>query len=78
MTNTLPTVSTKKIINKFVYGEIRQMNVKGENMPLEYLALLQECSNLEDLVDAVDSYYDMRSRCSASQHILLCMDYEED
>jgi len=74
----MPTVSVKKLINKFVYGEIKQMNAKGENMPLNYLAMLQECSDLEDLVNAVDTYYDMRSRCSASQHILLCMDYEED
>lgn len=74
----MPTVSLNKIINKFIYGEISQMRKKGEGMPLDYLADLQECTTLEDLIESVNSYYDMRSRASSCQHILNVMDYEED
>lgn len=75
---TMPTVTLHKIINKFLYGEISQMKAKGESMPLDYLALIQECSTLEDLIETVNQYYDMRSRTSASHHILNVMDYEEE
>lgn len=74
----MPTVTLNKIVNKFIYGEIAQMKNKGETMPLNYLALLQECSTLEDLILTVDDYYDMRSRASAAHYILTIMDYEEE
>jgi hypothetical protein len=74
----MPTVSVSKIINKFLYGELAQLKAKGESMPLDYLALIQECTTLEDLIDAINGYYDMRSRASACQHILNVMDYEDD
>lgn len=74
----MPTVTLKKIVDKFITGESKIFSQRNESLPVEYYASLVECSSLEDLVAAVHSYYDMKDDCQTFRYVLSVLDYEDE
>ena len=74
----MTTVSVKKIISKFVQGESILHHQKQESIPIQYYASLSEAKTLEDLVVAVNSYYDFKDECQVFRYILSVLDFNDE
>lgn len=73
----MATISRKKIIDKFIHGELKLHHQRNEEMPLEYYGDLRECITLEDLIDVVNTHFDAENS-QAHKYILNILDYDEN